>query len=263
MYVKGLIYFLFCTLICPLVNARGESITLGYSDVETYPFQMGEGLEPNNPPGLAVALIRHVASGMSLDVRFTRMPNKRVLKSLQSGSIDGAFVFSYKPTRAQYAVYPMLEQQLDPTLRLTRLSYYLYVMKDSQVQWDGRDLTGANLKVAANSGYSVVKDLRALGVDVYEAKSSLQNFKRLQLGRVSAVAAQGLTAAPSLSVLKDANIKRLQPALSTKDYYLIYGQAFYRKSPQLANQLWRELARHRDDFYQRHMSAYVDTQIGE
>jgi polar amino acid transport system substrate-binding protein len=100
-------------------------LRLVYSDIESFPIQIGNGMDIADPPGIAVELIKRAAEALGLKVEFVRRPNKRVLIELQKGIADGAFCFSFTEERLQYGRYPMRNGQLDNSRRVTVISYYL------------------------------------------------------------------------------------------------------------------------------------------
>ena len=223
-----------------------DTLRLVFSDVEVSPYQMGSGSGLSNPPGIAGDIIVKAAKNLGHIVQFVRVPNKRVLVTLQSGKVDGAFIFSYKPERELYGRYPTLAGKPDSSLRIASMSYYFYALRINKMSWDGSKLKGKNSRVGANSGYSIVADLKNMGFSVEEAKTTKQNFRKLKSKRFGAVAAQAITADSFLKYEENTAVERLEPAIKTKDYFLMLSHQFYKKSPKKAQILWQEVARMRD-----------------
>lgn len=238
---------LICALwLCQPGAAQAMNLRLAYSDVSTYPWQTGEGLQIANPPGLAVELIRLAAQDLGIEVVFERLPNKRVLLALQNGTIDGAFIFSHNAERAAFASYPMKHGQPDPARRVARLSYYVYQLKNVAACWDGQQFSALTAPVGANAGYSVVGDLKKMGIEVEEAKNTDQNFNKLRLGRLAAVAAQDVMTDGWLLKNKAADIEKLPQPLVSKDYFLIFGQRYAKEHADLVEKLWDRIATTRE-----------------
>ncbi|MEH6346236.1 MAG: transporter substrate-binding domain-containing protein [Bermanella sp.] len=234
-----------------------DTIKLVFSDVEVFPYQMGSGLALSTPPGIAVDIIVKAAKKLGHTVHFVRVPNKRVLLMVQSGRADGAFVFSYKPEREKYGRYPMLDGKPNAELRIASMSYYFYARNNSGMKWDGETLTGQNLRVGANLGYSIVTDLKRMGHQVEEAKTTGQNFSKLKTNRLGVYAAQAITADGFLKYKQDTSIRRLEPAIKTKDYFLMLGHQFYNKNPERSQQLWQEVAKARDYMSSQKSAKYL------
>ncbi len=222
------------------------SIRLSYSDVEVFPYQMGEGGKIAAPPGIAVEIIQAAARDIDAKIVLSRYPNKRVQTLLKSGMIDGAFVFSYKDSRKEMGQYPLINGKLDSSRRIAVMSYYFYVTTNSPVSWNGKALINTSQQVGANMGYSIVGDLRKIGIVVEEAMNTEQNLRKLVSGRISAYAAQDFTADVSLKTLGIKQVKKLQPPIKTKDYFLIFSHQFVGDHPNLAKQLWTSVGKHRD-----------------
>jgi polar amino acid transport system substrate-binding protein len=235
----------FFILAMPILT-YGETLRLVFSDVEVSPYQMGNGSALMSPPGIAVDIIVKAAKNLGYKVHFIRVPNKRVLLTVQNGKADGAFIFSYKPEREQYGKYPMKNGRPNGELRIASMSYYFYSLVIDNMQWNGKNLKGKNLRVGANSGYSIVADLKKMGFQVEEAKTTSQNFQKLKSNRFGAVAAQSITADAFLKFNENTSVERLDPPIKTKDYFLMLSHQFYKKSPKKAQALWREIALARD-----------------
>ncbi|MBF0208521.1 MAG: hypothetical protein HQK53_16720 [Oligoflexia bacterium] len=154
----------FLMLILPLILnffvtsiwAQNKTLKLGFSDVESFPYIIGFSEQIANPPGVALDIITSAASQLGISVEYLRLPNKRVLEDLKHGKIDGAFIYSHKPDRAEFAKYPMKDKKLDTDRRIATLSYYLYTMPSSKVTWDGKKFNNLTRPIGANTGYSIV-----------------------------------------------------------------------------------------------------------
>ena len=234
-----------------------DTLRLVFSDVEVSPYQMGHGSALTNPPGIAVDIIVRAAKNLGHTVQFIRVPNKRVLLTVQSGKADGAFIFSYKQEREQYGLYPMKHGKPDSDLRIASMSYYFYALAINNMKWDGKTLTGSNRHVGANTGYSIVADLKRMGYKVEEAKTTQQNFQKLKSNRFGVLAAQSITADAYLIFEQNTAVERLEPPLKTKDYFLMLSHQFYKKYPHKAKQLWQEVAVARDYFAAQKSMKYL------
>lgn len=100
-------WLFFFTVTSSFHVSATTTLRLAYSDIESYPFQMGNGESVANPPGLALDVLNDVATKLELKIEYVRLPGKRVLDYIDTGKVDGGFIFSYNTLRAQYARYPM------------------------------------------------------------------------------------------------------------------------------------------------------------
>jgi len=222
------------------------SMTIAYSDADSFPFQVGKGTEIGTPPGITVEIIKQAAKDIGIEVSFVRYPNKRVLLSLSRGEIDGAGIYSFKKERLKNGLYPMIEGRLNDANRIGTIGYYFYKLKNSPLKFDGKTLSGNKNKIGANSGYSIVADLKNMGVSVSEVSSTIQNFKMLQLKRISGIANQNIDADPLIKAYGYTNIEKLLPAIKSKSYFLMLGHKFVEKYPTVSKKLWNRIGEIRE-----------------
>ncbi len=246
---------LFCTyllvflLIYPLSlfsHMKPLSMTIAYSDVDVFPYQVGNGNKIRTPPGLTVEIIKQAAKDIGIKVVFVRYPNKRVLLSLLRGEIDGAGVYSFKKERLKNGLYPMINGILNEANRIGTIGYYLYKLKGSPLKFDGKTISGNKSKIGANRGYSIVEDLKNMGVSVSEVSSTVQNFKMLQLKRISGIANQNIDADPLIKAYGYTNVEKLLPAIKSKPYFLMLGHKFVEKYPVVSKKLWNRIGEIRE-----------------
>jgi len=222
------------------------TIVLGYNINESPPHFMGEGTGIANPPGISLDIINRAAKQLGVNIRYARYPNNRVKSLLQDNSLDGAFIFSFKPSRQKMGKYPMKNGKPHIARRVATLGYSLYTLKGSGVKWNGKTITGTIKPVGASRGYSVVGDLKKMNQQVIEGNSAKHNFRKLILNRISATAEQDDTADPLIRSMAYDNIEKLSPPLKSKAYYLIFSHHFYRTHPTLAENLWDKIGEIRE-----------------
>lgn len=240
----------------PADLAAETTLKLAYADVESYPYQVGNGSKVPALPGLALDVINAAAHEIGIKVNYIRLPGKRVLQEIKSGKVDGGFIFSYNDQRAQYAKYPMKGVKPDSNKRIATLGYYFYKLEDQPLEWDGIHLHDAKQEVGAHLGFSVVKELKKRNLSVHEVKSTAQLFDMLKSRRVAAIAIQNSIAQEYLHRHGGYNIEQVQPAIITKDYFLVLSHQFALLNPELANQIWEVISAIRDDVISESRSKY-------
>ncbi len=253
---------IFCTAILTVSSlAQADEaglITFGFNDASAYPYLAGTGTELASPPGLSVELVQYVADRLDLPIRFERQPGMRVLHSLRVGKLDGAFLFSYRKAREEFGVYPMSDGKPDANQRLATLGYTLYKRPKTRINWDGKKFTGFTGRIAANLNYSIVADLRKLGITVTEGRSTAQSFRMLFADRVDAVADQETIADSYLTTIDHPMLEKVTPPLSKKAYFLLFSHQFMREHADIARRFWSEIARTRDRFTDRIAYRYAN-----
>ncbi|MES2949642.1 MAG: hypothetical protein V4858_13960 [Pseudomonadota bacterium] len=127
-------------------------------------------------------------------------------------------------------------------------SYSLYRVKGTPVEWDGKVLkvTGS---VGAQSGFSVVDQLKTLGAKVDDAtRSADDNLKKLLAGRFVALALQ--TEEGDTSIERDpefkGKIERIKPVLVEKPYFLMFSKPFTAKNPAYVQEVWDAIGKVRE-----------------
>ncbi|ASP39269.1 hypothetical protein CHH28_11540 [Bacterioplanes sanyensis] len=255
------VFTLAVLVLCSVSSAATEHIelTLSYQTNPSPPYQMGSGVEIQQPPGIALDIINAAAQQLDLTIRYERYPNVRVLQLLESGMIDGAFMFSYKPQRAQIGHYPITSSgEVDGSKRLARLSYWLYSLPDSPIRWDGNELYNVNGIIAAEHGDSIISDLKIMGHDIQQPKSvyhALLMLKKRQ--SVVGAALQDTKAASYLAQPNFKDIKRSALPLRSKDYFLVLSRQFVAEHPHIAQALWDKVGQLRDEMTSKNLPLYA------
>lgn len=236
-----------------------EALRLGYSDVENFPYQMGNGEQLAAAPGVAVELIREAATAADVKVAFVRMPAPRLLLEMQAGRLDGAFIFSFKEERLQQGVYPMLQGKPDRQRRIASNNYSFYKLAASDVAWDGKQLTNGRMPVGINFSFSIGDDLKKMGLTVDEGgRGTEQNFAKLKLGRISAYATLEDSADAYLRRHAVSNVVKMEPPIVVRDYYLMLSKQFVDSNKAKAELLWTKLGEVRSKRAASMFEKYVD-----
>ncbi len=217
-------------------------VRLGFSDVENFPYQMGNGEQLAPAPGVAVELIREAAAAADVKVSFVRMPAQRLLVEMQAGRLDGAFIFSYREERLQHGLYPLHQGKPDRQRRIASNNYSFYKMATSDVAWDGTQLSNGRAPVGINFSFSIGEDLKKMGLTVDDGgRGTEQNFAKLRLGRISAYATLEDSADAFLRRNSISNVVKLEPPIVVRDYYLMLSKQYVDANKPRAELLWTRL----------------------
>lgn len=234
---------LLCLLGVPNVRADELTLRLGYSDKESAIFLVGDGATIPEKPGIAVEMVEAAAKSCAVAVNFARYPGGRLLALASENTIDGVVMLSFNRERMSIAAYPMKGDAADPDYQIASLSYAFYVRSDSGVTWNGMEITGLTKPIGANFGWSIVEDLKKDGLAVEPAKDTANNFNKLLGGRIDAVAMHVTIGDAYLTHHGlNAQVKRLEPPISTKPYYLVLSRAWHDSHPEVAQCLWQSIA---------------------
>ncbi|MBI5894307.1 MAG: transporter substrate-binding domain-containing protein [Deltaproteobacteria bacterium] len=246
-----------------LINQAPTSKDLIFAceDKENYPFIMGTGENIyKKKPGVSIEILKKVEEKLNINIKFVRMPWKRALSSVESGSVDGLFEISFKEERKKIGAYPMKNEKPDKDKRFFTAKYVLYTKKDSPVKWDGQRFFNVSGMIGAPLGYSIADDLKDKNVKVEASPSTKNDMKKLLLGRIDGAAAleyEGDNIIKRDNELQK-NIKKHEIPLAVKDYYLIFSRRFYKKDKKLAQKIWDEIEAIREKELDKIMGKYYE-----
>jgi polar amino acid transport system substrate-binding protein len=222
-----------------------KPLAIVYDTNENPPFTYGVGtdIDPKQP-GQVVELLRMASAHAGVPVNFTRVPWARGLELLQSGEADGIFMSSYTEDRLRYGVYPMKDGKPDTTRKLVDLSYWFYARRDSGVTWDGKTLANTKAPIVATTGYAVIPILEKMGFTVEADPIHLRNLHKLESGEADAYAelqahVDGLIRAYPRQF---SQIVKLEPAIRTTPYYLMFSKTLYARRQADAEAIWDAVA---------------------
>ena len=165
----------------------------------------------------------------------------------QENNIDMLLVASYKKDREVLGIYPTTNSgDIDVTKATMLQSYFLYVLKDSKLNWDGKSFINLEGKIGATKGYSIVNFLKDKEVSVSENSSNIGDVRKLIAKRIQGFVNQEskidryLKSNPQYS----KKIKKITLPILVKPYYILFSKEFYNKNSELANMIWNEMKYH-------------------
>ena len=232
-----------------------RELKVAYANVESFPYFLHRSDAIPTHPGVSVEIIQMVCKELGINVIFSRQPGKRVLRSLETQLIDGAFLFSFKKERAQSAAYPTLNGEVNTAFKMDTISYHFYALRNHGVTWDGQQLKGANM-VGVNLGYAVTANIKKMNIAVVEVRSTVESLNILLNERVPVVAAQEYPFERNWGAHKGL-IEKLSPAIRTKDYFFIFNQPFYKANQEFAEQFWQKVKDVSQREYPRLIKKYL------
>lgn len=248
MLLAALIVMPSATEAAPPEQFEGRpSLTFVYEVRANPPRYLGAGTAIDwDRPGLTLELFKLVGERLRINLNFRRVPWKRGLFLVETGEVDGIFHASYKPDRESLGVYPKTRDgRLDERRAIFFQSYALHVLKDSPVRWNGKTISGLGGKpVGVTGGYSIVGDLRTMGVPLEEGKVQELNLSKLVEGRIAAYAELENMAAAAIrrDPARFGDVVKLDPPLKTKAYYLLLSHALVKRDTALAEVIWNTIA---------------------
>ncbi len=224
-------------LAAPLWAA--EKITLCFENKMVLPWRTLQ-LE-----GLNFDLLKGVEARLSVKFEYQRWPWKRCLAKLQANEVDGAFTVSYSEERRSFGIFPGAaapDAQPDPASRMHKASYFLIRKKGSRIDWDGKQFTNVEGKIAFQLGYSIGDMLRAQRVAVDESNDTIHSVgRKVLVGRVAAAAVMDSDATILMASPLARDLEMVETPLVERSYYLLLSRSMVKAQPQLADQIWRAI----------------------
>jgi polar amino acid transport system substrate-binding protein len=221
-----------------LAADKPASVKLCYDNVDVYPWVVGGN------KGLNITHLRMVEQKVGIKFELVSVPWKRCLNDMKQGTVDGAFAASFKPDRLELGVYPGGGDKPDTSKMMMMDGYTLYKAKGSPVTFDGKTISNLKEAVGAQAGYSIVDQLKAMGVRVDDGtRSADDTLRKLVAGRLSAAALLTLEGDESIKQAEFADkVEKVSPPLVEKPYYLIFSKQFYARYKDFANNVWDQIA---------------------
>ena len=242
------LYKLYALLVFFVLNpcevSAQQKLTLAYNQEPNPPYVTGLGINTNvDKPGITIEVLKLLGERLNVHVEFVAMPAQRGMLMMRDNKVDGTFHMSFKLKRTKMGGYPMKEGKVDSSRKLMSYSYALYTLKGSSVQWDGYEIKNIQGELATSIGFSIVDDLKKMGVNVKEKVSLYGQMKMLLLQRVSAVVnIESLADFTLRNYPKDfSNIQKRKPLVKTKDYYLMLSRKFIQNNKRLAEAIWDQI----------------------
>ncbi|WP_163833814.1 substrate-binding periplasmic protein [Spartinivicinus ruber] len=235
-------------------------VVIAYEDRPGPPHYLGEGFTPSHSPGITPDLLNLIALRLKYKIEYRRYPWSRCLSMLGKNQVDAVFHASFKPERLKLGVFPMKDGQPDSFKKVHRKAYVLYKLKGSDLTWDGKQFQNLDGVIGATYKYSIVDQLRTMGLVVDEAYNAEMNFRKLVGGRLVGVVDLENIADFMLSVRSDrfSQVVKVQPPISVKDYYIIFSHHFYQENTQLVEKIWNEIYQtHKNGDYEKIAKRYL------
>ncbi len=258
-------YFMIFALFASYVEATEVVVATGINTDPPYVY--GDEEISNEFPGVTIDVLRLIEAKTGIKFIIQKRPWKRVVHEVRNNNLDGGFHFSFKEERRSFVAFPIPNGELlpDPKYSISNRSYVIYRLKGQSIHWDGKQIV-LNSKdeniIGAIRGGSITGDIKKLGHELREVRSDEQLVKLLLAKRIDAFI--------GLENMIDAKIKTLEPkermliekslsVVVNKPYYLAFSKKFYRETPQMAWEIWRQIEHiKKSGELQKIFSRYID-----
>ena len=112
-------------IVLPLLASSANAcvITLAPYDISAPPHYFGDAGKTPKHPGPAIELVDISAAKLGCKIVWQRKPLKRILRELETNTIDATLALSYSTSRANTMAYPLKNGAPDGSLALWTQSY--------------------------------------------------------------------------------------------------------------------------------------------
>jgi len=226
------------------INIKKTHLVFCHEDKNAYPWVFPVK-ETNSVSGLDIEMMALLESELGIPIKLGAYPWKRCLQLMAAGQVDGAFAASFKTERLKMGSYPKLPSgAYDSHKRIHTSGYSLYRLKNSNIEWDGKQFKNLEGSIGVQAGFSIVEKLNKLKVITEETGGVERNLHKLLLKRVQAVALQTLRADYVLDTISQfkEKIEKYPIPISEKPYYLMLSFDMVKTHPLLSKAIWNKLA---------------------
>ncbi|PHV12532.1 substrate-binding periplasmic protein [Chitinimonas sp. BJB300] len=232
---------------------KPASIKLCTDNLESFPWLV------NGRDGLNIIHLKQVGQKLGIKVEISPVPWVRCLDDMRQGTVDGAFASSFKQDRLAMGFYPGASDKPDTAKYLMMSGYSLYRLKGNNVSYDGKTISNLTTAVGAQQGYSIIEQLKTMGVRVDDGtRGADDNLRKLVAGRLQVVALQTQEGDNSIAQSEfNGKVEKISPPLVEKPYFLMLSKQFYGKYTEFSNEIWDAVVSVRDSpEYKKTVSSF-------
>jgi polar amino acid transport system substrate-binding protein len=183
------------------------------------------------------------------DATFVNLPWQRCMHQVQTGRITGLLSIGWTQPRAHLFRFPQRDGKVDDSLALYDAPYYIFVHRDSQVQWDGQRFVGLKYGLLTFKGYVAEQRLRQLNALAPLELDMGQAIDLLVKGRIDGyVSPLGSTYQGFLQHPQFSQVRRLELPFFSMPLFLAFHPEYCLQKAEQCEKIWQHLANRRAEF---------------
>lgn len=220
-----------------------QPLRIAFLDKPLPPMLLGEGAQFPDPPGEFVRWTREALARLHCEAELVRVPQRRLITDTAADFNQITLFLAHTAERGQQLAFPARgDGQLDTALALGESQLALYVREDRrhQINWDGRRLSPAGLKVGIVGGGVEEPLARAAGWQLDLALSHQGSIVKLRRGQVDAAVLPTVSFNPQ-SIAEPPALVALQPMFAPVHFFAPVSPALQQRHPEWVRRFWRSL----------------------
>lgn len=233
---------------CSLASSCPKQVRVAFPNFPVPPLIYGT-TELQEPPGDMVVWVRSALTSGECKplISIKRLPVKRLLAELKANTIDIAPGFAPTAPNLNALVFPRRGKELDSRLIILHDRLSLYIRADDHdTQWDGKRLNISQPRIGISAGIAATQvEAEKRGWLADEAGSPQSNLAKLKARRIDAILEPDIWFETYLNSEpgQRANIRKLEPAVSSIDRYAPVSMGFYDAFPEYSQYFWQAMRR--------------------
>lgn len=210
--------------------------------------------------GALIKMLQVMAHNLNLDIHFNRYSWSERLRLVANNELDGTTYASFSEERLKIGAFPMKDGAVDPGRRTMSIGYHFYKLRESPFMWDGENFHHVDGPIGTHRGAIIADILRRKGLRVVEFESPTDCLRGLLEKRVTATVELGSWVDIEMSAdpEKYGAVEKILAPIEEKPYYLMLSHKFVREHPELAEQIWDEIGRLREEKSKIFENVFVD-----
>ncbi len=192
---------------------------------------------------------------------FVELPWQRCLNEVRAGRIQGLLSIGWTEERASWFVFPPHAGEQNDKLALFDVPYFIYVLQNSTVRWDGQQFRGLQYGLITFKGYLAEQRLRELNALSPLDLDITQGIDLLLNHRVDGyVIPPGPTAQQFSQHAKFAQVRQLELPLLRMPLYFAFAKKYCQASAKACERIWAHLAEQRQQWEAAQRQASANSQ---
>ncbi len=235
--------FLIACMSCPVFS---ETLKLTVDERDWFPFTFQEDSQGR---GMHVDIVNKALKNLGYETMVKLYPRKRCIKNLRDGMYDAMISVAYHEKIGGLLDFPPDADKVhESQWRIMQVDWVVVSYgTDDSYEFEG-DIKTLPLPVRIPFGETLSLDMEKAGLKVDDAKTEVQNFRKLMRDKKGVVITTSVIAERMNQDQRfKARFKIHATPLKSRSYHLAFSKES-KLSPEDKKKIWEEIRRWRDDY---------------